>query len=79
VVKPKDFLEQIWIRDVVDLTWDSLRMGRVKATLLTSVKVERPDGGMESTGAGTARRSDGPLGRGSNTTLSDGAADKAPA
>jgi hypothetical protein len=35
-VKPQDFIEEIWIRDVVDLTWDSLRMRRLKATLLTS-------------------------------------------
>jgi hypothetical protein len=37
-VKPKDFLEEIWVRDVVDLTWDSLRMRRLKASLLTSVR-----------------------------------------
>jgi hypothetical protein len=35
-VKPEDFLEEIWVRDVVDLTWDCLRMRRLKAALLTS-------------------------------------------
>jgi hypothetical protein len=35
-VKPKDFLERIWVRDVVDLTWETRRMRRLKATLLTS-------------------------------------------
>jgi hypothetical protein len=36
-IKPKDFLEEMWTRDVVDLTWDILRMRRIKAGLLTSV------------------------------------------
>jgi hypothetical protein len=35
-VKPADFLEEIWVRDVVDMTWDCLRMRRLKASLLTS-------------------------------------------
>jgi hypothetical protein len=35
-VGPKDFLEEIWVRDVVDLTWDTLRMRRLKASFLTS-------------------------------------------
>jgi hypothetical protein len=35
-VKPKDFLEQIWVRDVVDLTWETRRMRGLKANLLTS-------------------------------------------
>jgi hypothetical protein len=36
-VKPKDFLEEIWVRDVVDLSWEALRMRRIKAKLLKSV------------------------------------------
>src|SRR5262245_56144373 len=40
-VKPKDWLEQMWTRDVVDLTWEILRMRRLKATLLDSLM---PDG-----------------------------------
>jgi hypothetical protein len=39
-VKPADFLEEIWVRDVVDLTWDSLRMRRLKVSFLMSGKVE---------------------------------------
>jgi len=35
-VKPKDFLEEIWVRDVADLTWEILRMRRLKAALLAS-------------------------------------------
>jgi hypothetical protein len=33
-VKPKDFLEEIWVRDLVDLSWEALRMRRIKARLL---------------------------------------------
>jgi hypothetical protein len=33
VVKPKDFLEEIFTRDVVDLTWETLRMRRLEAAL----------------------------------------------
>jgi hypothetical protein len=35
-VNPKDVLEQIWVRDGVDLTWETRRMRRLKASLLTS-------------------------------------------
>jgi hypothetical protein len=42
-IKPKDFLEEMWTRDVVDLTWDILRMRRIKAGLLTSVMSEGMD------------------------------------
>jgi hypothetical protein len=35
-VKPKDVLEEIWVRDVVDLAWEILRMRRFKAKLLAS-------------------------------------------
>jgi hypothetical protein len=40
VIKPKDVLEEMWVRDIVDLTWDTLRMRRLKAGLLTSVTWE---------------------------------------
>jgi hypothetical protein len=33
----------MWTRDVVDLTWDILRMRRIKAGLLTSVMSEGMD------------------------------------
>ena len=42
-IKPKDFLEEMWTRDVVDLIWDILRMRRIKAGLLTSVMSEGMD------------------------------------
>src|SRR5215471_14967208 len=35
-VNPKDFLEEIWVRDVADLSWEVFRLRRVKATLWTS-------------------------------------------
>ncbi len=35
-VKPADILEDIWVRDFVDLVWDSLRLRRLKANLMTS-------------------------------------------
>ena len=34
-VAPKDALEEIWVRDVVDLSWDVLRLRRLKAHLFT--------------------------------------------
>ena len=33
-VEPADILEQIFVRDVVDLTWEELRLRRLKAALL---------------------------------------------
>jgi hypothetical protein len=35
VMKPADFLEIIWIRDIVDLQWDIIRFRRIKADLIT--------------------------------------------
>ena len=34
-VKPKDFIEEILARDIADLSWDVLRLRRLKAQLLT--------------------------------------------
>jgi hypothetical protein len=34
-LRPSDSLEEIWIRDVVDLVWDTIRLRRMKAWLLT--------------------------------------------
>ena len=36
VVKPANIIEDIWVRDVVDLTWEVFRLRRVKAALLTA-------------------------------------------
>jgi len=33
-VKPSDILEEIWVRDVVDLVWEALRLRRLKAELI---------------------------------------------
>jgi hypothetical protein len=33
-LKPADILEEIWVRDVVDLTWDVFRLRRLKTHLL---------------------------------------------
>jgi hypothetical protein len=34
VVKPADILEDIWVRDLVDLTWDVFRLRRLKANVM---------------------------------------------
>jgi len=33
-VAPADFAEEIWVRNVVDLVWDSMRLRRLKSQLL---------------------------------------------
>jgi hypothetical protein len=33
-VLPKDVIEEIWVRDVVDLTWEANRLRRLKANLM---------------------------------------------
>jgi hypothetical protein len=35
-VKPADILEDIWVRDVVDFTWEIFSLRRLKANLMTS-------------------------------------------
>jgi hypothetical protein len=35
-VKPKDILEDIWVRDVVDFTWEILSLRRLRANLMTA-------------------------------------------
>src|SRR5499433_4596749 len=34
-VKPADILEEIWVRDIVDLVWEAFRLRRLKANLIT--------------------------------------------
>jgi hypothetical protein len=34
-LQPSDSLEEIWIRDVVDLVWETFRLRRMKASLMT--------------------------------------------
>ena len=40
VVRPQDILEDIWLRDVVDLTWEVFRLRRLKAHLLQAAAHE---------------------------------------
>ncbi len=40
-VDPADAIEEIWVRDVVELAWDMARLRRLKASLL---RVAAPDG-----------------------------------
>ena len=35
-IVPRDVLEEIWLRDILDLQWEVLRMRRLKARLLAS-------------------------------------------
>ena len=35
-VAPKDFLEELWVRDVVDLSWEVFRLRRMKANVVTA-------------------------------------------
>jgi hypothetical protein len=34
-LRPKDCLEELWIRDVVDLVWETFRLRRIKATFVS--------------------------------------------
>ena len=35
-VKPADILEEIWVRDIVDLVWEGFRLRRLKVNLMTA-------------------------------------------
>jgi hypothetical protein len=35
-VKPADILEDIWVRDIVDLVWEGFRLRRLKVNLMTA-------------------------------------------
>ena len=39
-VAPADVLEEIWVRDVVDLLWETMRLRRLKAKLMQSAAHE---------------------------------------
>jgi hypothetical protein len=41
-VKPKDFIDCIWVRDIVDDQWDILRLREVKAGMITAA-AESPE------------------------------------
>jgi len=35
-VAPADFIEEMWVRDIVDLAWEAFRLRRLKAQLMTA-------------------------------------------
>jgi hypothetical protein len=39
-LQPSDVLEQIWMRDIVDLTWEVFRLRRLKASLMSAAAHE---------------------------------------
>jgi hypothetical protein len=41
---PSDVIEEIWTRDVVDITWEVLRWRRLKAGLLTARMMDALEG-----------------------------------
>jgi len=42
-VAPEDFVEEIWVRNVVDLVWESIRLRRLKSQLLHATSHEGLD------------------------------------
>jgi len=63
-VKPKDFLEEIWVRDIVDLSRDVLRLRRLKAQLLTYCTAAQVRGYLkELCGTSQAQKAVGRVGR----------------
>ena len=40
-VGPTDFIEEIWVRDLVDVTWEMFRWRRILAALMTDEVLER--------------------------------------
>ena len=59
MLTPSDILEQIWVRDVVDLTWETLRLRRLKAQFSDGDGARGPGAGARS----AARREDVRSGR----------------
>jgi len=41
-VMPTDILEEIWVRDIVDLSWDVFRWHRLKADLIKATALREP-------------------------------------
>jgi hypothetical protein len=39
-LQPGDVLEQIWIREIVDLVWETFRLRRIKANLMSAAAYE---------------------------------------
>ena len=51
-VRPADLIEEAWVRDVVDLVWEAVRLRRLKAALMTACA----DEGMQKVLAGLDAR-----------------------
>src|SRR5258707_10033707 len=37
-IKPADIIEEIWIRDIVGLTWEAMRLRRARVALLSATR-----------------------------------------
>jgi hypothetical protein len=44
----RDVMEEMWIRDVVDLAWDIFRLRRMKANLMRSAPGTHPGGDLSA-------------------------------
>src|SRR6266545_1512784 len=53
-LQPADILEDIWIRDVVDLVWDVFRLRRLKANLMTARAADGVTNALERLNAGSS-------------------------
>jgi hypothetical protein len=42
-VKPADIIEWLWVRDILDLTWDIIRYRRIKASWIRDNELESPN------------------------------------
>jgi len=49
-VKPKDIIEKIWVRDIVDRTWDVFRLRKVKGGLASQNICEALEDGLKRCG-----------------------------
>ena len=54
-VGPTDFLEEMWVRDIVDLRWQALRYRRLQANLLQAARHEGLDAGADAARRRSAR------------------------
>jgi hypothetical protein len=57
-VAPADVIEEIWVRDIVDLVWETVRLRRLKAKLIDGVKGRALWRILEDLGVNAAVRSD---------------------
>jgi hypothetical protein len=43
-VAPKDVIEEFWVRDVIDLSWEAVRLRRMKANVITAATYKALEG-----------------------------------